>query len=524
MSLEIPLQSRRMSRSDELEAADSRTAIRQMAKLGQHHHTTTDTLDFGFSPTPPSSFRSPNILAQEHEHHQKLTTPSAMSLSGAGPGAENRSGHATPSSLSSSRQQFYGNTPPSNQASPFFGPASPSNKPPISSQLASRVPTTGVSVSSQNTRNTAHPYNPSVAVHTKRRFSSTAAASGAAVTVGSAPNPRSASFSAAQRPSFSSTESRSAVNSPPSGASSYSSNGPLNTNSPVALAAAAAVTPERLSRLLMAQGPLAIRHLTTHLAMTIRGFGDLSLSKQRRLIIAALDAGDQTNGITFEKVGWGRWAAHQNGETKMEAAKPGEVKPELPTARERDVIKQEIDSATAARSLLASMARRRASVSTSGAHGRPPISPTLNPTDQAATYLMGGLVGSSTAPSAWTDDVDLEDDDMMFHSSRKPIENAVFDDDDEDDDVRDYDGQTRHSETDEEDWQSMGAESLRRESMVSPPTLSLSQQTNSAQHSYAQSPTFFNLDGHMRDKKEINAAVRTKEEDAISALVQLRSL
>ncbi|KAG5360932.1 Protein STB3 [Yarrowia sp. B02] len=509
MSLEIP--SRRMSRSDELEAADSRAAIRQMAK---HHHTTTDTLDFGFSPTPPSSFRSPNILAQENEHHHKLTTPSAMSLS---------SGAATPSSLSSSRQQFYG-TPPSNQASPFFGPASPSNKPPISSQLASRVPTAGVSVASQNTRNTAHPYNPSAAVHTKRRFSSTA--SSGASTVGSAPNPRSASFSAAQRPSFgaNSESSRSAVNSPPSGASSYLGNGPLNTNSPVALAAAAAVTPERLSRLLMAQGPLAIRHLTTHLAMTIRGFGDLSLSKQRRLIIAALDAGDQTNGITFEKVGWGRWAAHQNGETKMEAAKPGELKGELPPARERDVIKQEIDSATAARSSLASLARRRASVSTNG-HGRPPMSPTLNPTDQAATYLMGGLVGASTAPSAWTDDVDLEDDDMMFHSSRKPMENAVFDDDDEDDDVRDYDGQTRHSETDEEDWQSMGAESLRRESMVSPPTLSLSQQTNnSAAHSYAQSPTFFNLDGHMRDKKEINAAVRTKEEDAISALVQLRSL
>lgn len=522
-----------MSRSDELEAADSRTAIRQMAKLGQVHHTTTDTLDFGFSPTPPSSFRSPNILAQEHELLHKLNTPSAMSLAGTPGGAENRSdrsGHQTPSSLSSSRQQFYGATPPSNQASPFFGPASPSNKPPVSSQLASRVPTTQAGAS-QNARNTAHPYNP--AVHPKRRFSSTTPSAPPSV-VGSAPNPRSASFSAAQRPSFG--ETRSAVNSPPSGAAgaSYSGNGPLNTNSPVALAAAAAVTPERLSRLLMAQGPLAIRHLTTHLAMTIRGFGDLSLSKQRRLIIAALDAGDQTNGITFEKVGWGRWAAHQNGETKMEAVKP-EAGPEKgQSIRDRDVIKQEIDSVTAARSSidsvsarssLASMARRRASVSTNGAHGRPPISPTLNPTDQAATYLMGGLVGSSTAPSAWTDDVDLEDDDMMFHSSRKPIENAVFDDDDEDDeDVRDYDGQTRHSETDEEDWQSMGAESLRRESMVSPPTLSLSQQTNSAQHSYAQSPTFFNLDGHMRDKKEINAAVRTKEEDAISALVQLRSL
>lgn len=304
--------------------------------------------------------------------------------------------------------------------------------------------------------------------------------------------------------------------------SSYSGNGPLNTNSPVALAAAAAVTPERLSRLLMSQGPLAIRHLTTHLAMTIRGFGDLSLSKQRRLIIAALDAGDQTNGITFEKVGWGRWAAHQNGELATGTAGSGEI---IKSEAKAGEVKREFDDSHSARgSSLASMARRRASVSTNGANGRPPISPTLNPTDQAATYLMGGLVGSSTASAAWTDDVDLEDDDMMFHSSRKPIEeNAVFDDEDEDD-VRDYDGQTRHSETDEEDWQSMGAESLRRESMVSPPTLSLSQKTHSAAHSYAQSPTFFNLDGNMRDSKEMNAAVRTKEEEAISALVQLRSL
>lgn len=505
MSLEIPQIPRRMSRSDELD--DSRSAIRQMAK---HHHTTTDTMDFGFSPTPPSSFRSPNILAQDPQDHHKAAP---MSLSG------DRSGTQTPSSLSN---RYYG-TPPSNQASPFFGPASPSNKPPVSSQLASRVPT----VSSSTTRNTAHPYNPSAA--TKRRFSSSASAQPPALS-SSLPNPRSASFSTAQRPSFGQhegarSESRSAVNSPPggnTGVSSYSGNGPLNTNSPVALAAAAAVTPERLSRLLMSQGPLAIRHLTTHLAMTIRGFGDLSLSKQRRLIIAALDAGDQTNGITFEKVGWGRWAAHQNGELATGTAGSGEI---IKSEAKAGEVKREFDDSHSARgSSLASMARRRASVSTNGANGRPPISPTLNPTDQAATYLMGGLVGSSTASAAWTDDVDLEDDDMMFHSSRKPIEeNAVFDDEDEDD-VRDYDGQTRHSETDEEDWQSMGAESLRRESMVSPPTLSLSQKTHSAAHSYAQSPTFFNLDGNMRDSKEMNAAVRTKEEEAISALVQLRSL
>ncbi|GMM36988.1 Stb3 protein [Saccharomycopsis crataegensis] len=90
-------------------------------------------------------------------------------------------------------------------------------------------------------------------------------------------------------------------------------NGQLSTSSPAGIAAASAVTPDKLANLLLTQGPLAIRHLTSHLANLIPGFAHLSLSKQRRLIIAALDSGDPITGCIFEKVGWGQWAAKKIG-------------------------------------------------------------------------------------------------------------------------------------------------------------------------------------------------------------------
>lgn len=107
-------------------------------------------------------------------------------------------------------------------------------------------------------------------------------------------------------------------------------NGQLSTSSPAGIAAAAAVTPDKLAKLLLTQGPLAIRHLTSHLATQIPGFAQLSLSKQRRLIIAALDNGDPITGCVFEKVGWGQWAARHVGsqhvkhmQAKINAAQNG---------------------------------------------------------------------------------------------------------------------------------------------------------------------------------------------------------
>ncbi|KAI0464497.1 hypothetical protein LJB42_002112 [Komagataella kurtzmanii] len=98
----------------------------------------------------------------------------------------------------------------------------------------------------------------------------------------------------------------------------------LSTSSPEGIAAAQQVTPARLASLLMENGPLPIRHITAHLSKQISGFQYLSLSKQRRLIISALDSGDVESNCIFEKVGWGQWAAkvvdHQTALEKLRAA------------------------------------------------------------------------------------------------------------------------------------------------------------------------------------------------------------
>jgi hypothetical protein len=263
---------------------------------------------------------------------------------------------------------------------------------------------------------------------------------------------------------------------PPTGGS------PLNTNSPVAIAAAAAVTPQKLSRLLLTQGPLAIRHITSHLALTIPGFADLSLSKQRRLIIAVLDSGDPVNSVVFEKVGWGRWAARQ-------VDSPAEAAAAAAAAT---------SGGPALVSSSSGKGRRRNSITSGLVNVKPPISPMLNPVDA----LKHGIV--------WNDDVDLVDDDMMFHNSKN---GAVFDDSDSDesDDEELVDDaihlHLRHSkrdgregpgvrgrgrggggDTDDEDWRAIGAAKLRREEM----------------------------------KQE--EMIKKREQEAVDALVQMRSI
>ncbi|OBA23559.1 hypothetical protein METBIDRAFT_35355 [Metschnikowia bicuspidata var. bicuspidata NRRL YB-4993] len=82
----------------------------------------------------------------------------------------------------------------------------------------------------------------------------------------------------------------------------------LSTSSPEAIRVASAITPNRLANLLMRNGPLAIRLITAQLSIEVPGFDLLSLSKQRRLIMAAMEQGDPQNNVVFEKIGWGQWA------------------------------------------------------------------------------------------------------------------------------------------------------------------------------------------------------------------------
>lgn len=83
----------------------------------------------------------------------------------------------------------------------------------------------------------------------------------------------------------------------------------ISTSSPEGIAAASQITPNRIANILLKQGPLPIRHLTAHLIEQVPSFGSLSLSKQRRLIMASLESGDLITGAVFEKIGWGQWEA-----------------------------------------------------------------------------------------------------------------------------------------------------------------------------------------------------------------------
>lgn len=228
---------------------------------------------------------------------------------------------------------------------------------------------------------------------------------------------------------------------------------PLNTHSPVALAAAAAVTPEKIGRLLQAQGPLAIRHITAHLAQTIPGFGDLSLSKQRRLIIAVLDNGDTKKGITFDKVGWGRWAVREAAPGSLGRADPSttnaepvksESSPGPWSTRSASLSNREGSRETLLARLLAD-SDRRTSISNQLPNHRLPLSPRL-------------MAAASNEQAIEEDDIELAGEDLYKQGN----DEAVFSDDEDDDDS---DRAVERHDTDEEDWQRIGPAGLR---MASP--------------------------------------------------------
>ncbi|EGV59936.1 DNA-binding proteins Bright/BRCAA1/RBP1 and proteins containing BRIGHT domain [Yamadazyma tenuis] len=85
----------------------------------------------------------------------------------------------------------------------------------------------------------------------------------------------------------------------------------LSTSSPEGIQIASKITATRLAELLIRKGPLPIRHITSQLALEVHGFDLLSLSKQRRLIMAAMEQTDAAHNVVFEKIGWGQWAVRK---------------------------------------------------------------------------------------------------------------------------------------------------------------------------------------------------------------------
>lgn len=101
----------------------------------------------------------------------------------------------------------------------------------------------------------------------------------------------------------------------------------LSTAALSGLEAAQAITPvmlaeNHLSDILLASGPMAIRHVLHHLTQTVPGFSRIPPAKARRIVVSALESrvGPLTKGnVLFEKVGWGRWDARIRGQPPREA-------------------------------------------------------------------------------------------------------------------------------------------------------------------------------------------------------------
>lgn len=100
------------------------------------------------------------------------------------------------------------------------------------------------------------------------------------------------------------------------------------------LDSAGAITPGLLAKhhlpdILLAHGPLAIRHVMGYLTTTVPGFSRMPPAKARRLVVGALEgrgSGGEGGGIhgnvEFEKVGWGRWDARIKGQPPRQGVNP----------------------------------------------------------------------------------------------------------------------------------------------------------------------------------------------------------
>ncbi|KAH8894775.1 hypothetical protein GQ53DRAFT_62353 [Thozetella sp. PMI_491] len=96
--------------------------------------------------------------------------------------------------------------------------------------------------------------------------------------------------------------------------------------------AAGAITPVMLAKfhlpeILLAHGPLAIRHIMGYLTSSVPGFAGIPPAKARRLVVGALEgrgSGGEGGGldgdVEFEKVGWGRWDARRRNQPPRDPA------------------------------------------------------------------------------------------------------------------------------------------------------------------------------------------------------------
>ena len=94
-----------------------------------------------------------------------------------------------------------------------------------------------------------------------------------------------------------------------------------------------------LPDILLAHGPLAIRHIMGYLTTSVPGFSGIPPTKARRLVVGALegrgnggDMGGVNGDVKFEKVGWGRWDAKLKGHQGHSRSAQHSPPPSIPSS------------------------------------------------------------------------------------------------------------------------------------------------------------------------------------------------
>lgn len=240
-----------------------------------------------------------------------------------------------------------------------------------------------------------------------------------------------------------------------------------------------------LPDILLAHGPLAIRHIMNHLTISVPGFSRILPARARRLVVGALEGrvgqgsegdgavaetggGGGINGdVIFEKVGWGRWDARLQGQPPRRVRRDGfGSAPGNGSRLDREVspAASAMSASSFSRAGLPSKARRQ----DDGVRRRHPDGTVAGAswTEGSAAFSHrdddyyydgdNGGVGYSTEEH----EADRMSLDRVLDPSLAPSSSGV----DPDNDAADPDVEREEDITDDEDWAGIGAAALRQAS------------------------------------------------------------
>ena len=204
----------------------------------------------------------------------------------------------------------------------------------------------------------------------------------------------------------------------------------------------ATITPTMLARnplpdILLANGPMAIRHVLSYLAQSVPGFSRIPPAKARRLVVAAFESrtgGGDDGEVEFEKVGWGKWEAKIRGQ-------PSHRVKGMPTDPLRDGHLSPPASTPGALSVSSVGLQAQG-------RGHSLRSPSSCVDETTKAYYDSSMQNQMNMAEFEADKMSL-DGDVESHPSSALIKENI--DEDDSGDV-----------TDEEDWAGIGADELRQ--------------------------------------------------------------